>query len=129
MIAQNAIYFFQEKDYKQEEVGQVNPPKFDMCEDMANLTYLNEASVLFNLKARYVERLIYTYSGLFCIAVNPYKRFPIYTERTVGIYRLKRRNEVPPHIFAIAEGSYHAMCLSKFPNLWSITNVDIFLMM
>jgi myosin heavy subunit len=45
--------------------------------------------------------------------VNPYKRFPIYTERTVGIYRLKRRNEVPPHIFAIAEGSYHAMSLSK----------------
>ena len=53
-----------------------------------------------------------TYSGLFCIAVNPYKRFPIYTERTVGLYRLKRRNEVPPHIFAIAEGSYHAMTLS-----------------
>ena len=57
--------------------------------------------------------LLQTYSGLFCIAVNPYKRFPIYTERTVGIYRLKRRNEVPPHIFAIAEGSYHAMTLSK----------------
>ena len=54
-----------------------------------------------------------TYSGLFCIAVNPYKRFPIYTNRTVGLYRGKRRNEVPPHIFAIAEGSYHAMCLSK----------------
>ena len=54
-----------------------------------------------------------TYSGLFCIAVNPYKRFPIYTARTVGIYRLKRRNEVPPHIFAIAEGSYHAMSLSE----------------
>ena len=54
-----------------------------------------------------------TYSGLFCIAVNPYKRFPIYTKRTVGIYRLKRRNEVPPHIFAIAESAYHAMSLSK----------------
>ena len=51
---------------------------------MSGLTYLNDASVLFNLKQRYVERLIYTYSGLFCIAVNPYKRFPIYTMRTVG---------------------------------------------
>ena len=30
-----------------------------------------------------------------------------------GIYRGKRRNEVPPHIFAIAEGSYGSMCLSK----------------
>ena len=32
-------------------------------------------------------------------------------QRTVGVYRGKRRNEVPPHIFAIAEGSYHSMCL------------------
>merc|ERR1712079_627102 len=101
------------EEYKQDLVTQVNPPKYDCCEDMSNLTYLNDASVLFNLQMRYVERLIYTYSGLFCIAVNPYKRFPIYTERTVGIYRLKRRNEVPPHIFAIAEGSYHAMCLKS----------------
>ena len=46
-------------EYKQDVVGQVNPPKFDMCEDMSNLTYLNEGSVLFNLAARYVERLIY----------------------------------------------------------------------
>ncbi len=37
----------------------VNPPKYDCCEDMSNLTYLNDASVLFNLKQRYVERLIY----------------------------------------------------------------------
>ena len=67
------------KEYKQELVTQVNPPKYDCCEDMSNLTYLNDASVLFNLYMRYVEKLIYTYSGLFCIAVNPYKRFPIYT--------------------------------------------------
>ena len=38
---------------------QVNPPKFDMCEDMSGLTYLNDASVLWNLTARYVEKLIY----------------------------------------------------------------------
>ena len=84
------------KEYKQELVTQVNPPKYDCCEDMSNLTYLNDASVLFNLYQRYVERLIYTYSGLFCIAVNPYKRFPIYTMRTVNVYRGKRRNEVLP---------------------------------
>jgi myosin heavy subunit len=101
------------REFKQDVVGQVNPPKYDCCEDMSNLTYLNEASVLFNLKQRYVEKLIYTYSGLFCIAVNPYKRFPIYTMRTVNVYRGKRRNEVPPHIFAIAEGSYHSMCLKS----------------
>ena len=62
---------------------QVNPPKFEKCEDMANLTFLNDASVFWNLKTRYQAKLIYTYSGLFCVVVNPYKRFPIYTPTVV----------------------------------------------
>ncbi|XP_064079387.1 myosin heavy chain, muscle-like [Macrobrachium nipponense] len=97
------------KSYKKDLVGQVNPPKFEKCEDMANLTYLNDASVLHNLKCRYNSNLIYTYSGLFLIAVNPYKRFPIYTNRCIKIYQGKRRSEVPPHIFAIADGAYMDM--------------------
>ena len=44
---------------KKDQVQQVNPPKFEKCEDMSNLTYLNEASVLHNLKARYYSNLIY----------------------------------------------------------------------
>ncbi len=51
------------KEFKQDQVTQVNPPKFDMCEDMSSLTYLNDASVLWNLKARYVEKLIYVSSS------------------------------------------------------------------
>lgn len=38
---------------------QVNPPKYEKCEDMSNLTYLNDASVLHNLKQRYYHKLIY----------------------------------------------------------------------
>ncbi|MBO8666501.1 hypothetical protein INO76_15845, partial [Staphylococcus aureus] len=67
------------KDFKKDQVGQVNPPKYEKAEDMSNLTYLNDASVLYNLKERYYHKLIYTYSGLFCVAINPYKRFPVYT--------------------------------------------------
>ena len=63
-------------------------------EDVSNMTYLNEAAVLWNLKSRYVSKLIYTYSGLFCVVINPYKRYPIYTERTCQMYLGKRRNEV-----------------------------------
>merc|ERR1711962_1556862 len=99
----------EKKVFKKDQIGQVNPPKFDCCVDMSNLTYLNDASVLWNLRIRYVNELIYTYSGLFCIAVNPYKRFPIYTQRAMEIYIGKRRNEVPPHIFAIAEGAFQGM--------------------
>ena len=37
----------------------MNPPKFSKVEDMAELTCLNEASVLHNLKERYYSGLIY----------------------------------------------------------------------
>ena len=76
---------------------------------MANLTFLNDASVFWNLKTRYQAKLIYTYSGLFCVVVNPYKRYPIYTETVVKIYLGKRRNEVPPHLWAITETAYRNM--------------------
>ncbi|XP_068914290.1 myosin heavy chain, muscle isoform X8 [Tenebrio molitor] len=96
----------EEKNFKKDQVTQVNPPKYEKAEDMSNLTYLNDASVLHNLKQRYYNQLIYTYSGLFCVAINPYKRFPVYTNRCAKLYRGKRRNEVPPHIFAISDGAY-----------------------
>lgn len=37
----------------------MNPPKFEKVEDMADLTYLNEAAVLHNLRQRYYSKLIY----------------------------------------------------------------------
>merc|ERR1719175_497071 len=76
---------------------------------MANLTFLNDASVFHNLEVRYKAKLIYTYSGLFCIVVNPYKRYPIYTQTVVKMYLGKRRNEVPPHLWAITETAYRNM--------------------
>merc|ERR1719238_963861 len=99
----------EKKVFKSAEIGQVNPPKFEKCEDMANLTFLNDASVFWNLKVRFQAKLIYTYSGLFCIVVNPYKRYPIYTGTVVKMYLGMRRNEVPPHLWAITETAYRNM--------------------
>ncbi|CAH8582992.1 unnamed protein product [Schistosoma turkestanicum] len=93
------------KDY----VQRMNPPKYDKIKDMANLSFMNEASVLNNLKTRYYSGMIYTYSGLFCVVVNPYKRLPIYDEEIVEWYKGKKRHERPPHIFAIADGAYRSM--------------------
>merc|ERR1712227_487457 len=97
------------KVFKKDQVQQVNPPKFDCSDDMSGLTYLNDACVLWNSVVRYKNELIYTYSGLFCIAINPYKRFPIYTQRAMDIYTGLRRQECPPHIFGVAEGAYQGM--------------------
>jgi myosin heavy chain 6/7 len=47
------------KVVKKDDIQQMNPPKFEKCEDMADLTYLNDASVLHNLRARYKDWLIY----------------------------------------------------------------------
>ncbi|XP_039950846.1 myosin heavy chain, muscle isoform X27 [Bactrocera tryoni] len=94
------------KDFKADKVEKTNPPKFEKIEDMADMTVLNTPCVLHNLRQRYYAKLIYTYSGLFCVAINPYKRYPVYTNRCAKMYRGKRRNEVPPHIFAISDGAY-----------------------
>ncbi|XP_037817629.1 myosin heavy chain, muscle isoform X36 [Lucilia sericata] len=94
------------KDFKADKIEKVNPPKYEKVEDMADMTVLNTPCVLHNLKQRYYSKLIYTYSGLFCVAINPYKRYPVYTNRCAKMYRGKRRNEVPPHIFAISDGAY-----------------------
>ncbi|XP_014841679.1 PREDICTED: myosin-9-like isoform X1 [Poecilia mexicana] len=92
-----------------DDIQKMNPPKFSKVEDMAELTCLNEASVLHNLKERYYSGLIYTYSGLFCVVINPYKNLPIYSEEIVNMYKGKKRHEMPPHIYAITDTAYRSM--------------------
>ncbi|KAG0097633.1 hypothetical protein BGZ93_002340 [Podila epicladia] len=91
------------------QTDKMNPPKFDKVEDMADLTYLNEASVIHNLRLRYHSNLIYTYSGLFLVAVNPYRKLAIYTDEVILAYRHKKRHEMSPHIYAVSDAAYHDM--------------------
>jgi len=91
----------------------VNPPKFEKEEDMANLTWLNEAAVLHNLTERYHAGLIYTYSGLFCVVINPYRHYPIYTDKVIDMYKGRKRHEMPPHVFAITDSAYRSMLHDK----------------
>ncbi|CAM9406556.1 unnamed protein product [Lampetra planeri] len=98
---------------KDTQVHQMNPPKFDKIEDMAMLTFLNEPSVLFNLKERYAAWMIYTYSGLFCVTINPYKWLPVYDPIVVAGYRGKKRQEAPPHIFSISDNAYQFMLTDR----------------
>ncbi|QRV93317.1 Myosin head (motor domain) [Ceratobasidium sp. AG-Ba] len=90
-------------------LSKMNPPKFDRVDDIADLTFLNEASVVHNLRLRYGSGAIYTYSGLFLVAINPYTNLPLYTDAIVQQYRAKRRDENAPHIFAIAERAWVSM--------------------
>uniref|UniRef100_A0A8C9PEP9 Myosin heavy chain 1 n=1 Tax=Spermophilus dauricus TaxID=99837 RepID=A0A8C9PEP9_SPEDA len=98
---------------KDDQVFPMNPPKFDKIEDMAMMTHLHEPAVLYNLKERYAAWMIYTYSGLFCVTVNPYKWLPVYNAEVVAAYRGKKRQEAPPHIFSISDNAYQFMLTDR----------------
>ncbi|XP_075941907.1 myosin heavy chain, fast skeletal muscle-like [Anarhichas minor] len=98
---------------KEDDIHAMNPPKYDKIEDMAMMTHLNEPAVLYNLKERFASYMIYTYSGLFCVVVNPYKWLPVYDAQVVNAYRGKKRVEAPPHIFSISDNAYQAMLTDR----------------
>jgi myosin heavy subunit len=98
---------------KRDALLPMNPPKYEKCDDMADLTYLNDATVYHNLRERYVNWYIYTYSGLFCVTINPFKRLPLYTMKMVNFYRGKKKNEVPPHLYLVADNAYSCMTRDK----------------
>uniref|UniRef100_A0A8D0AIY9 Myosin heavy chain, fast skeletal muscle-like n=1 Tax=Sander lucioperca TaxID=283035 RepID=A0A8D0AIY9_SANLU len=102
-----------ERTVKEADVHPMNPPKYDKIEDMAMMTHLNEASVLYNLKERYAAWMIYTYSGLFCATVNPYKWLPVYDAECVSAYRGKKRMEAPPHIFSVSDNAFQFMLTDR----------------
>ncbi|EPB80273.1 myosin head [Ancylostoma ceylanicum] len=102
------------KKMGKDECQEINPAKFEKTEDMSSLTFLNEASVLHNLRQRYYSMMIYnfpfkTYSGLFCVFINPYKMLPIYTDSVQAMYVNKRRTEMPPHLFAVSDEAFRNM--------------------
>ncbi|XP_051851537.1 myosin-8 [Antechinus flavipes] len=98
---------------RDDQVFPMNPPKYDKIEDMAMMTHLHEPGVLYNLKERYAAWMIYTYSGLFCVTVNPYKWLPVYNPEVVAAYRGKKRQEAPPHIFSISDNAYQFMLTDR----------------
>ncbi|GAA5810824.1 hypothetical protein MFLAVUS_004251 [Mucor flavus] len=86
-----------------------NPPKMENTDDLTNLSYLNEPSVLNTIKTRYEEKNIYTYSGIVLIATNPFARVPLYEPEIIQKYSGSRRGDLEPHLFAISEDAYRCM--------------------
>lgn len=87
-----------------------NPPILESTEDLTSLSYLNEPAVLHAIKKRYSQLNIYTYSGIVLIAANPFDRVDqLYSQDMIQAYAGKRRGEMEPHLFAIAEEAYRLM--------------------
>ncbi|KAI8097679.1 P-loop containing nucleoside triphosphate hydrolase protein [Halteromyces radiatus] len=90
-----------------------NPPRLENIDDLTNLSHLNEPSVLNTIRIRYAQRNIYTYSGIVLIAANPFDRVPLYEPDIIQQYSGRRRGELEPHLFAIAEDAYRCMIREK----------------
>ncbi|THG96834.1 hypothetical protein EW026_g5066 [Hermanssonia centrifuga] len=86
-----------------------NPPLLETADDLATLSHLNEPSVLHTIRNRYAQHSIYTYSGIVLIAMNPFQRVTLYGPEIIQAYSGRKRGELDPHLFAIAEDAYTAM--------------------
>ncbi|GLU08795.1 hypothetical protein SLE2022_256840 [Rubroshorea leprosula] len=79
-------------------------------DDMTKLAYLHEPGVLQNLRCRYDNDEIYTYTGNILIAVNPFRRLPhLYDNHMMTKYKGAAFGELSPHPFAVADSAFRQM--------------------
>ncbi|CAM9598213.1 unnamed protein product [Choristocarpus tenellus] len=98
--------------------GQASTLEGESIHDLTGLTHLHEPTILYSLNQRYLANTIYTYTGPILLAVNPFKRIPLYTDDILAAYRKdgERRHydpdyegTMPPHVYAIADKAYRNM--------------------
>uniref|UniRef100_A0A8D2Q9B9 Unconventional myosin-VI n=1 Tax=Varanus komodoensis TaxID=61221 RepID=A0A8D2Q9B9_VARKO len=98
-------------------INQVFPAEEDSkkdVEDNCSLMYLNEATLLHNIKVRYSKDRIYTYVANILIAVNPYFDIPkLYSSATIKNYQGKSLGTLAPHVYAIADKAFRDMKVLK----------------
>lgn len=77
--------------------------------DLVQMDEITEPMITNLLRSRFEKDKIYTNVGTILIAVNPYKRLPLYTPTIIEEYATKGKRELPPHPFNIAEAAFHNM--------------------
>uniref|UniRef100_A0A8C7NQE3 Myosin IIIB n=1 Tax=Oncorhynchus mykiss TaxID=8022 RepID=A0A8C7NQE3_ONCMY len=78
-------------------------------DDLVNLEFLDEETIIKHLSKRYDELQIYTYVGDILIALNPFQTLSIYSPQFSKLYHGVKRADNPPHIFATADAAYQGM--------------------
>ncbi|KAE8781085.1 Myosin-J heavy chain [Hordeum vulgare] len=92
---------------KTESLQPANPEILDGVDDLMQLSYLSEPSVLYNLQYRYSQDMIYTKAGPVLVAVNPFKKVALYGNEYINAYRNKTMDS--PHVYAIADSALREM--------------------
>ncbi|XP_050299699.1 unconventional myosin-XVIIIa isoform X2 [Anthonomus grandis grandis] len=98
----------------EDDIETANPPQFDRAEDLAALRHLNESSVLHTLRQRYATNLIHTYAGCgTLLVINPMAPLAIYSEKVVALFKGCKSEDMPPHIYSMAQSAFHNMQSSR----------------
>ncbi|KAM5215586.1 unconventional myosin-XVIIIa isoform 25-T32 [Hipposideros larvatus] len=100
-------------DVDEDDVEKANAPSCDRLEDLASLVYLNESSVLHTLRQRYGASLLHTYAGPSLLIVSPRGAPALYSEKVMHMFKGCRREDMAPHIYAVAQTAYRAMLMSR----------------
>ena len=93
--------------------------------DLITLTHLHEPAVVHCLRKRYESDEIYTSTGPILIALNPFKKCAMYSDKVMKQYwergemsMLMGNDEggegkdvLPPHVYALADATYRSMML------------------
>ncbi|XP_066119274.1 unconventional myosin-XVIIIa isoform X15 [Saccopteryx bilineata] len=100
-------------DVDEDDVEKANAPSCDRVEDLASLVYLNESSVLHTLRQRYGASLLHTYAGPSLLVLSPRGAPAVYSEKVMHMFKGCRREDMAPHIYAVAQTAYRAMLMSR----------------
>lgn len=100
-------------DVDEDDVEKANAPSCDRLEDLASLMYLNESSVLHTLRQRYGASLLHTYAGPSLLVLSPRGAPAVYSEKVMHMFKGCRREDMAPHIYAVAQTAYRAMLMSR----------------
>ncbi|XP_075850418.1 unconventional myosin-XVIIIa isoform X10 [Microcebus murinus] len=100
-------------DVDEDDVEKANAPSCDRLDDLASLVYLNESSVLHTLRQRYGASLLHTYAGPSLLVLSPRGAPAVYSEKVMHMFKGCRREDMAPHIYAVAQTAYRAMLMSR----------------
>ncbi|KAK4398417.1 Myosin-2 [Sesamum angolense] len=94
-----------------QELLPANPDILEGVDDLIQLSYLNEPSVLHNIHYRFAQDIVYSKAGPVLVAVNPFKDVQLYGNDFITAYRQNLLDS--PHVYAVADAAYNEMMTGR----------------
>lgn len=94
-------------------IEKANPSKFDRIEDLSNLRFINETSIIHTIRQRYGSSLIHTYAGQNLLIVKPLNTLSIYNDKVISMFKGCKQEDMPPHIYSYTQSIYRNMLSNR----------------